>query len=451
MALTGNDTPPAAINKPPAQQPTQPPANPPTVPSVKPPTAKPTSTQPTTAPTTAPTTEPTTEPTQPATTPTPTAEPTPTPTQTTPTPPLPTTPILDEGLLTISMPSGGGAPTDRAGGSQAAAGMRFVITIKPPAGNPNPVVVGLKFGSALDWPLTGNPSGWTCNKAASTCTATNSAAPAPMPVTFDPPTGGSAVDRTFTVSARTGRLYDDDSETLTVPPRTDENLLKILDGKADPDVHHRILTVAPGTDRTSVTLKISYGSALEWPIAASPSGWKCSATTKTCTALTPTRPAPLPADFAVPSGGSAAARTFTVAATAGLVSDTDSEVLPGIRVDESLLQIITPTPQTDPNPFVYNRFLKVNGTATGRRVTLDISWGRNLALLPLWEPGWTCSRSSDIRRATCWTDNYRKPFDSEWSAWLPGTGANNQITVHAEVGGREDTDTAQIPPTTTRR
>jgi hypothetical protein len=139
-----------------------------------------------------------------------------------------------------------------------------------------------------------------------------------------------------------------------------------------------------------------------------------------------------------------------VAATAGLVSDTDSETLPGIRQDESLLQIITPTPSTDPNPFVYNRFLKVNGVA-GRRVTLDISWGRNLSFLSALDQGWTCSRSTDVRRATCWTDNYRKPFNSEWNAWLPGTGTANQITVHARVGGREDTDSAQIPPSTSRR
>ncbi|MFG1817499.1 sigma-70 family RNA polymerase sigma factor [Kribbella sp. NPDC049174] len=448
MALTGNDTPPAAINNPPAQQPTQPPVQPPTVPPVKPPTVKPPSAKPTTAPTTAPTSEPTEPSPEPTPTPTPPAPTTATP-PATPTPPVPTTPILDEGLLTISMPPGGGGPTTRAVGTQAEA-VRFVITIRTPAGSQDPVVVGIKYGSALKWPLSGNPSGWTCTPASGTCTATNSAAPAPLPVSFDSPTGGTAAQRTFTVSAKTGRYYDDDSETLTAPPRTDENLLKIVAGKPDPDVHHRILTVAPGTDRSSVTLKITYGSSLEWPIAASPAGWKCTVKSQTCTALNPARPAPLPADFDVPTDGSSAARTFTVAATAGLVSDTDSQTLPVIQQDESLLQIITPTPQTDPNPFVYNRFLKVNGVAN-RRVTLDISWGRNLSFLSALDQGWTCSRSTDVRRATCWTDNYRKPFNSEWSSWLPGTGAANQITVHARVGGREDTDSAQIPPTTGRR
>src|SRR3954447_7491369 len=463
-ALPPTDTPPPPIDKPSAQQPTQPPGQQPTQqptqPPAKPPTQKPPATEPTTAPTSAPTTAPTTAPTQPAETPTPaptTSSPVPTtPPQTTPTapttptPPVPTTPILDEGLLTISMPTGGGSPSTRSTSSSAAAGIGFTITIKTPAGNASPVVIGLEYGAALDWPLSGNPRGWTCTPSAQTCTATNPAAPEPMPVTFTGPTGGSATDRTFTVSARSGRLYDDDSATVATQPSTDENLLKILDGKTDPDVHHRILTVAPGTDRTSVRLKISYGSALEWPIAANPRGWKCSSSTGTCTASNPARPDPLPANFDVPEDGSAADRTFTVAATAGLVSDTDSEVLPGIQPDETLLQIITPTPHTDPNPFVYNRFLTIDG-AIGRKVTLDISWGRNLAFLPSFDLGWTCRRTNGIRRATCSTNNYQRPLNSEWNAWLPGPGSNNAVTVHARVGGREDTDTVQIPPASSTR
>ena len=459
LALTGNDTPPAAINQPsaqPTQQPTQPPAQKPTVPPVKPPvkppSAKPPASNPTQAPTSAPTTAPTSEPTQPSATPTPTATtPVPTPPPTTPTPPTPTptTPVFDEALVTISMPSGGGSPAFE-GARAAASGIRFVITIKTPAANANPVVIGLKYGTELEWPLNGNPPGWVCNQAAGTCTASDPAAPAPLPVTFDAPTGGSAADRTFTVSAKTGRLYDDDSAIVDAKPSTDENLLKILDGRTDPDVHHRILTVAPRTNRKSVTLKLTYGAALEWPIAASPAGWKCTRSTKTCTATNPDKPAPLAADFDVPDKSSDVARTFSVTATADLVSDTDSEVLPAVQQDESLLQILTPTPQTDPNPFVYNRFLKVNG-AQGRTVTLDISWGRNLSFLPSFDLGWTCERTSDIRRATCTTKNYNKPLNSEWNAWLPGNGSSNAITVHARVGGREDTDTAQIPPTSSRR
>jgi hypothetical protein len=454
IALTGKDTPPAAINQPaPTQQPTQPPAQKPTVPpnkpTAKPPTAKPPASNPTQAPTTAPTTAPT----QPSATPTPTTStttPVPTPPPTTPTPPPPTTPIRYPGMVTITMPAGGGSPAFEGARSASAAGVRFVITIKPPAGNANPVTITFKYGAQLEWPINGNPAGWTCTPTTHTCTAADAATPAPISVTFDAPAGGSVADRTFTVDAKTGRLYDYASKTLDATPSTDENLLKILDGRADPDVHHRILTVAPFTGRKSVTLKIAYGAALEWPIAANPAGWTCSPKTATCTATTPDKPAPLPADFEVPDKSSDAARTFTVTAKADLVSDTDSEVLPAVAQDESLLQILTPTPGSDPNPFVYNRFLKVNG-AQGRKVTLDISWGRNLIFLPSFDLGWTCERTSDIRRATCTTDNYKKPLNSEWNAWLPGNGSSNTFTVHARVGGRDDTDTGQIPPTTTRR
>ncbi|WP_198676182.1 sigma-70 family RNA polymerase sigma factor [Kribbella monticola] len=442
LALTGKETPPAAISKPPASQATQqPPVNPPTVkpPTVKPPTVKPPSVQPTQP-----------EPTQSSTTPPPPVTPK-------PTPPEPTTPIFDEGLLTISAPkSGGGVPSIYGPAARAeataASGSAWLITIKVPAKNAKPVTIKVKYGTALHWPITGTPAGWTCTKAADgksgACTATNPASPEILPITFADPTGGSAVDRTFTISAKAGRLYDDDSETLVAPPRTDENLLKLGPGKADPDVDYRVLTVAPGTDRSQVTLKITYGASLSWPIAANPAGWKCNQTAKICIALTPTSPAPLTAAFPVPPDSPAAARTYSVSATAGLVSDTDSETLAPIQLDESLLRIVTPDPRQDPNPFVYNRFLVIQG-ATGR-VTLEIAWGRNLSFLSNVDPGWTCSRSTDIRRATCWTDHYTRAFNSEWAAW-PGHGTANQVTVKASTGGRYDTDQASIPPAATRR
>ncbi|TDU91805.1 RNA polymerase sigma factor (sigma-70 family) [Kribbella voronezhensis] len=441
IALTGKETPPAAISKPPASKATQqPPVNPPTVkpPTVKPPTVKPPSVQPTQP-----------EPTQTSTTPPPVTP--------KPTPPEPTTPIFDEGLLTISAPKSGGGvasiygPAARAE-TTVASGSAWLITIKVPATNAKPVTIKVKYGAALHWPITGTPAGWTCTKAADgksgACTAANPASPEMLPITFADPTGGSAVDRTFTISAKAGRLYDDDSETLVAPPRTDENLLKLSPGKADADVHYRVLTVAPGTDRAQVTLKITYGASLSWPIAANPAGWKCNQTTKTCTALTPTRPAPLYAAFPVPQDSSAAARTYSVSATAGLVSDTDSETLAPTQLDESLLRIVTPDPRQDPNPFVYNRFLVIQG-ATGR-VTLEIAWGRKLSFLSNVDPGWTCSRSTDIRRATCWTDHYTRPFNSEWAAW-PGSGTANQLTVTASTVGRHDTDTIPIPPSSSHR
>ncbi|TCN35002.1 RNA polymerase sigma factor (sigma-70 family) [Kribbella orskensis] len=455
IALTGNETPPAAIDKPPAQQPTQPPANPPTA---KPPTAKPPTVKPPVVPPTQPQPETTelAEPTTALSTTAPTSEP-PTPT---PTPVEPTTPIFDEGLLTISAPQGGGAPggaapfgarVATAEASESAAAAQWLLTIKVPANNTKPVTMGIRYGNALGWPVSGDPAGWTCVRAADgksgRCTAENPSTPATMPLSFTDPTGGSVADRTFTVSAKAGRLYDDDSETQTAPPRTDENLLKIGVRKTDQDVYYRTLTVAPGTDRTAVTLKIQYGAALAWPVKGTPAGWKCTPSAKTCAALNPARPAPLYAEFAVPDGSSAA-RTYSVSATAGLVSDTDSETLAGIRADESLLQILTPDPKHDPNLFVYNRFLKISGT-TGP-VTLEISWGRNLSLLSSLHRGWTCSRSTDSRRATCTTDHYTRPLNTEWASW-PGSGPSNTITVKATTPSRHDTDTAPIPPTPSRR
>ncbi len=456
-ALIGNDNPSAAIGNP-SQQSTGRPGSSSTVP----PSVGPTSTNPTVAPTTGPTTTgPTTGPTTgtgttgpttgpgtvgPTTGPTgpqPTNGPTSIPTQTTQAPPGSTTPILDEGLLTISIPSGGARSVDSAGASQGGlAAERFVLSIKPPAQNRDPVVIGIKFGAGLSWPLSGNPTGWTCDESAHRCTADNSAAPEPMSVTFEKPAGGSTADRTFTVSAKTGRYYDDDAETVgTTPPQLDENLLKIT-GSADLNFYHRTFTVAPGSDRTSVTLKISYGASLGWPIAANPAGWNCSAGTQTCTATTPARPAPLHADFAVPPDGPAAARTYTVSVTAGPLYDTDSEVLAGLRQDESLLTITAPSLFDDPNLLTWNRFLNISGE-NRRPVSLDISWGSSLQLLSR-DKAWSC-RDTGVRRATCTTNSYTTKFNSQWRAWPGGSAASHQFTVHARAFGREDTDIGQIP------
>jgi hypothetical protein len=265
-----------------------------------------------------------------------------------------------------------------------------------------------------------------------------------MSVTFDKPTGGSTADRTFTVSAKAGRYYDDDAEVVaTAPPQLNENLLKITAGALDPDVHHRVFTVAQGSDRTSVTLKISYGASLGWPIAANPDGWKCTVSTHTCTANSPAQPAPLHADFAVPPDGPAAARTYTVSVTAGPSYDTDSETLAGLRQDESLLTITTPGLLTDPNLLVYNRFLNINGE-NRRPVTLDISWGAKLTFLTWRDKGWVCSPTGD-RRATCTTPSYTSKFNSQWRATPGSDAADFQFTVRARAVGRQDTDIGQIP------
>jgi RNA polymerase sigma factor (sigma-70 family) len=463
-ALIGSDDPSAAISNPSSQQSNQRPGSSTTVPPGGRPTVEPTSTNPTTAPTTGPTTTgPTTAPTSGSTTVGPTngsttgpttgpSQPVPTdgttaiPGQTTQVPPGSTTPILDEGLLTISIPSGGARSIESAGASQGGyAAERFVLSIKTPAGNREPVVIGIKYGSGLSWPLSGNPTGWTCDQAAHRCTATNPTAPEPMSVTFDKPVGGSTADRTFTVSANTGRYYDDDAEQVGIaPPQLNENLLKITAGKPDLYFHHRVFTVAPGSDRTSVTLKITYGASLAWPIAANPAGWNCSARTQTCTADSPARPAPLYADFAVPKDGPTAARTYTVNVTAGPVYDKDSEPLAGLRQDPSLLTITAPGLLTDPNLLVYNRFLNISGEDR-RPVRLDISWGANLQFLS-WprDHGWTCQQAG-TRRAICTTPAYTSKFNSQWRALPGGSAADYQFTVHARAIGREDTDVGQIP------
>jgi hypothetical protein len=70
-------------------------------------------------------------------------------------------------------------------------------------------------------------------------------------------------------------------------PVLDERLLEITDRNADAELHLRTLTVAPGIDRSSVSVKIAYGASLSWPISANLAGWKCTVSTRTCIADNP--------------------------------------------------------------------------------------------------------------------------------------------------------------------
>jgi len=123
-------------------------------------------------------------------------------------------------LLTISVRASGGArPAARAPAARPARSSEDrLLTIEVPANNPNPVALRISYGASPGWPVGTHPSGWTCardtNGRSGTCTAKNPHAPRALPISFRAPTGGSATDRRFTVSARTGRVYDDDSETL---------------------------------------------------------------------------------------------------------------------------------------------------------------------------------------------------------------------------------------------
>lgn len=457
-ALTGDgkDSP-ASIGEPTAQA-----SRPVTSPTVAPSSTRPPSTVPTQQPrpTRQPTPRPTTRPTavrpvEPTVAPT--VEPTRLDRPTTPPPRRPTTrpvdntPILDEGLITIRSTSvGNAAPAVETRRTVAAVNEQRLLIVKVPARNAKPVVIGIKYGAMLSWPVT-DPRGWNCLRTpggrGGTCTAKNSRAPAALRLTFPAPTGGTARDRTFTVSARTGRLYDNDSQTLVLRSSWDESLLRISVRRTDADSYLRTLTVHTSAGRTTgaVRLKLQYGGSLAWPIAPNPPGWRCDRARKTCTATNSGQPAPLFAAFAVPRGGSAAARTYSVTASSGLVHDTDAETLAPIRLDESLLRITTPDRRSDPNWLRYNRFIEVRGSSG--RVSLDLSWGRNLRLLAGLGRGWTCAPAG-LRSATCWTDRYRGPLNTEWHArpFRRRDGSDGEFSVHASVGSRYDTDVVQLLP-----
>lgn len=108
--------------------------------------------------------------------------------------------------------SGGSRPPGGPGGVHDR-----MVTIRPAAGNTEPVRVTVRYGASLVWTGSG-AAGWTCvrNPGArtGTCTATSTSRPAPLPVSFDVG-GGPARERSYTVSAEAGRLYDADTETLS--------------------------------------------------------------------------------------------------------------------------------------------------------------------------------------------------------------------------------------------
>ena len=319
---------------------------------------------------------------------------------------------------------------------------------QPPGGSSTvkPPTVGPTSTNPTTAPTTAPTTGPTTAPTTTGPTTTGpvTTGPSTGPTTTGPTTTGpTTTEPTTTGPTTTGPTDGPTSPPGSTTPVLDEGLLKITAGSADLNFRHRVFTVAPDSDRTSVTLKISYGASLAWPIAANPAGWKCTAGTHTCTATTPTRPAPLHADFAVPPDGPAAARTYTVSVTAGALYDADSETLAGLRQDETLLTITAPGLLNDPNLLTWNRFLNISGENL-RPVTLDISWGANLEFLTWRDHGWTC-RPTGTRRATCTTPSYTSKFNSQWRAW-PGSGAANyQFTVHARAIGREDTDSGQIP------
>jgi RNA polymerase sigma factor (sigma-70 family) len=282
FALTGNDEPvgggPQQVisSEPPAPsasatQPAKPPVQT-TVPT-SPPTTVPT-TAPTTAPTTVPTTAPTTARTAARTT-APTRAPT-TPSPTRPPSAPPPAPRLDEGLLTITTPTGGrgGRAVTVVRAAAESGRRRLTVAPKPDTGR---LTVEIRYGALLDWPIAGNPPGWTCtaNRAGRTglCTAANPKDPAPLTVEFDIPNGGSSRDRTFTATARTyvgdattAQFFDDDADKLQ-PAGHSSDLLDVPKGSGTV----RTLSINPLDDNTFwVTVQIAYARALHWPVGDNP-------------------------------------------------------------------------------------------------------------------------------------------------------------------------------------
>jgi hypothetical protein len=351
--------------------------------------------------------------------------------------------VLDEGFLIIR--PRGTTPASQPGPYAAGdAAYKRLITIEPPRGNTSPVVVRIVHGRSLNWPIAGNPGGWTCNRRSGTCTARQPHNPAPLPIDFDAPTSGSARDRTYTVSARTARLYDDDSETLA-GERMVEALVKVSVRNPDPDreAYNRTVWVRPPSGNSlPVSIRLDYGDALSWPIGQDPSGWSCRRSAGTCTASNTRHPAPLHLEFDVPEGGSVRDRTYTVTARVGVAFDRDSETLDPLIQDDSLLRIVTPGWWNDPNPFVYNRLLKASSSG---RVTFRISYSSGLDWRRTYQLGWYCERNAGTRNGTCTTRNYLLAGRLNTSWCLRPGHRSGTITVRAVAGGRYDVDTTRIP------
>ncbi len=86
---------------------------------------------------------------------------------------------------------GGGPAPSGPGARRPQAGVRFVITIKTPANNTNPVVIGLKYGSALRLAAQRQPERLDLRLGApAPVRRAIPRPPRPMPVTFTTPTGG---------------------------------------------------------------------------------------------------------------------------------------------------------------------------------------------------------------------------------------------------------------------
>ena len=201
------------------------------------------------------------------------------------------------------------------------------LSIDPPEDNEFPVVVTLGYGDALSWPITGDPDGWTCDRDKRTCTAEDRKRPARLPLRFTPPETGSESDRTFTVTAKVGGLYDDFTRTL--PAVFDsEKLLRVKKSWYGLWAYRVTFVVTPPEGHTGkVALDIEYGEDMVWGFRDL-RDWKCKwnpvRNTVRCVSKV-SRPDPLDAVLYVIDWRPGGDASLVATASTGDVTDTDAD------------------------------------------------------------------------------------------------------------------------------
>lgn len=209
------------------------------------------------------------------------------------------------------------------------------LTIAPPDDNESPVTVDFAYGDSLSWPITDVPDGWSCDREKKICTAKDLKQPAPLPFAFTAPETGSEADRTYTVTARAGALYDDISKTL--PAVFDsEKLLRVQKSWYGLWAYRFDFVVTPPKGQTGkVALDIEYGEDMVWGFRDK-RDWSCKwnpvRNTVHCLSRV-SRPEPLGAVLYVIDWRRGGDASLKATASTGDVTDTDE--YPDIRTRHS--------------------------------------------------------------------------------------------------------------------